>query len=197
METFRKLKFDPMQHPAVLVASHGPFTWGKDVADAVHNAGVLEFIAQLASETLRINPKLTRFERNKVAPDNNTYPIQATKTIQTMFCLESGKTAAIGGLTETSDRDVTSKVPLLGDLPLVGKFLFTHTHKERSQQETIIFVTVGIANPQTIAKTEGLPEDADLTQRHLANQKVTKVRRVSAEKSQTALPPPDVAAPAP
>ncbi len=58
VKTFQKLKFDPMQHPAVLVASHGPFTWGKDVADAVHNAGVLEFIAQLASETLKINPKL-------------------------------------------------------------------------------------------------------------------------------------------
>lgn len=58
VETFKKLKFDPMHHPAVLVASHGPFTWGKDVADAVHNAGVLEFIAQLSSETLKINPKL-------------------------------------------------------------------------------------------------------------------------------------------
>ena len=55
---FRKLKFDPLQHPAVLVASHGPFTWGKDVAEAVHNAGVLEFIARLNSETLKINPKL-------------------------------------------------------------------------------------------------------------------------------------------
>jgi L-ribulose-5-phosphate 4-epimerase len=58
VETFKKLKFDPMHHPAVLVASHGPFTWGRDVADAVHNAGVLEFIAQLASETLKISPKL-------------------------------------------------------------------------------------------------------------------------------------------
>lgn len=58
VETFQKLKFDPMQHPAVLVASHGPFTWGRDVADAVHNAGVLEFIAQLASKTLKINPRL-------------------------------------------------------------------------------------------------------------------------------------------
>ncbi len=56
VERFRKL--DPMQHPAVLVASHGPFAWGKDVADAVHNATVLEFIARLASETLRISPKL-------------------------------------------------------------------------------------------------------------------------------------------
>jgi len=58
VETFRKLKFDALQHPAVLVASHGPFTWGKDVHDAVHNASVLEFIARLNSETLRINPKI-------------------------------------------------------------------------------------------------------------------------------------------
>jgi L-ribulose-5-phosphate 4-epimerase len=58
VETFKKLKFDPLRHPAVLVASHGPFTWGNDVADAVHNAEILEFIAQLASETLKINPKL-------------------------------------------------------------------------------------------------------------------------------------------
>jgi L-ribulose-5-phosphate 4-epimerase len=56
VETFKKV--DPMQHPAVLVASHGPFTWGKDVHDAVHNASVLEFIARLNSETLKINPKL-------------------------------------------------------------------------------------------------------------------------------------------
>lgn len=54
-ETFKKL--NPLEHPAVLVASHGPFTWGKDVPAAVHNAEVLEFVARLASETLRINPK--------------------------------------------------------------------------------------------------------------------------------------------
>lgn len=55
VERFRKL--DPLRHPAVLTASHGPFTWGKDAHDAVHNAVVLEFVARLASETLRINPK--------------------------------------------------------------------------------------------------------------------------------------------
>ena len=58
VEAFKKLKFDPLQHPAVLVASHGPFTWGADAHDAVHNASVLEFIARLNGETLRINPKL-------------------------------------------------------------------------------------------------------------------------------------------
>jgi len=56
IERFKKL--DPMEHPSVLVASHGPFSWGRDVPDAVHNAVVLEFIARLASETLRINPNV-------------------------------------------------------------------------------------------------------------------------------------------
>ncbi len=56
VETFGGL--DPLHHPAVLVASHGPFAWGRDAHDAVHNAVVLEYVARLASETLRINPQL-------------------------------------------------------------------------------------------------------------------------------------------
>jgi L-ribulose-5-phosphate 4-epimerase len=55
VERFRKL--DPLSRPAVLVAGHGPFIWGRDVEEAVHNAAVLEFVARLASETLRLNPK--------------------------------------------------------------------------------------------------------------------------------------------
>jgi L-ribulose-5-phosphate 4-epimerase len=56
VETFKDL--DPLQYPAVLVASHGPFSWGKDVESAVHNAVVLEFVARLAGETLRLNPQI-------------------------------------------------------------------------------------------------------------------------------------------
>ena len=55
IETLKKM--DPLQHPAVLVASHGPFAWGASVSDAVHNAITLEFVARLAAETLRLNPK--------------------------------------------------------------------------------------------------------------------------------------------
>jgi L-ribulose-5-phosphate 4-epimerase len=57
IEAFRKK--NPLEHPAVLVASHGPFTWGRNIDEAVHNAVVLEFVARLATETLRINPKAT------------------------------------------------------------------------------------------------------------------------------------------
>lgn len=48
---------DPNAIPAVLVANHGPFTWGKNPAAAAHNAVVLEAIARMAFFTTAINPK--------------------------------------------------------------------------------------------------------------------------------------------
>ncbi len=47
---------DPMQMPAVLVANHGPFTWGASASSAVENAVVLEQVAQMAAGTILINP---------------------------------------------------------------------------------------------------------------------------------------------
>ena len=46
---------DPNAIPAVLVANHGPFTWGKTVSAAAHNAVVLESIARMAFFTVTIN----------------------------------------------------------------------------------------------------------------------------------------------
>jgi len=48
---------DPMQMPAVLVANHGPFAWGRTPADAVESMVVLEQIATVALGTITINPK--------------------------------------------------------------------------------------------------------------------------------------------
>ncbi|OOF58600.1 L-ribulose-5-phosphate 4-epimerase [Rodentibacter myodis] len=55
VETFQKRHIDPNQVPAVLVHSHGPFVWGTDADNAVHNAVVLEELAymNLFSQVLR------------------------------------------------------------------------------------------------------------------------------------------------
>lgn len=58
LERFGSGKIDPAQMPAVLVANHGPFTWGRDSAAAVHNAAVLELTAQMAFVTLQLAPGL-------------------------------------------------------------------------------------------------------------------------------------------
>lgn len=48
---------DPLSTPGVLCTSHGPFTWGKTAAEAVHNAVVLEEVAKMAARTEMLNPK--------------------------------------------------------------------------------------------------------------------------------------------
>ena len=58
IETFENLGINPMYTPGVLCANHGPFTWGKDAHDAVHNSVVLEEVAKMAAQAELINPKL-------------------------------------------------------------------------------------------------------------------------------------------
>ena len=55
VEEFKNRKIDPNQMPAVLVHSHGPFTWGKDPFEAVHNSVVLDTLAEMALKTVTIN----------------------------------------------------------------------------------------------------------------------------------------------
>lgn len=60
IETFRNLGIDPVHVPAVLCKNHGPFTWGKNAAEAVHNAVVLEEVAKMNFMTEVINPRVER-----------------------------------------------------------------------------------------------------------------------------------------
>ena len=61
VETFKTIKEDDM--PAVLVHSHGPFTWGTDAVNAVHNAVVLEELAFMAWHNLSMNPALPSMQQ--------------------------------------------------------------------------------------------------------------------------------------
>ncbi len=56
IETFRERGIDPMHVPGVLCKNHGPFTWGKDAANAVYNAVVLEEISKMNLMTEILNP---------------------------------------------------------------------------------------------------------------------------------------------
>jgi L-ribulose-5-phosphate 4-epimerase len=60
---FRDLGLDPDAVAAVLVAGHGPFAWGKDADDAVHNAAALEYIARMATHSFAVNPEAQAVSR--------------------------------------------------------------------------------------------------------------------------------------
>jgi len=77
VETLERLSLSAAEMPAVLVASHGPFTWGGSAAEAVENAIALEAVAAMATRTLAVNPHagpmpaylLERHFRRKHGPD--------------------------------------------------------------------------------------------------------------------------------
>ena len=67
VETLSSLDSEIMAVPAILVKSHGPFTWGKNAADSVYHAVVLETVAEMAMKTMQLNPQseLKQYVLNK------------------------------------------------------------------------------------------------------------------------------------
>jgi L-ribulose-5-phosphate 4-epimerase len=59
VETFKTQGKSPLRMPMILVAGHGPFTWGKDAAQSVYHAAVLEEVCKMAYLTLTLNPGIT------------------------------------------------------------------------------------------------------------------------------------------
>ena len=64
IETFDDRGINPMHTPGVICASHGPFTWGKDAAQAVYHAVVLEEVARMALLTRQVNPSAAPAPQN-------------------------------------------------------------------------------------------------------------------------------------
>ena len=121
-----------------------------------------------------IEPKLVR----RVLPDKvvgeNSWPRISVKEIRTKFTLRSGQTVAIGGLTDTSDDKKRTSVPLLGDIPLIGKYLFSHVSDMKRQIETIIFVTLSMAQADSLFAEAGIPQNAELVHKRMIQDRATR-----------------------
>ena len=63
VEKFNQLGIEAESMPAVLVHSHGPFAWGNSGEKAVMNAMALELCAQMALDTLVLNPRVSRMQQ--------------------------------------------------------------------------------------------------------------------------------------
>jgi len=63
VETFRERGLKALEMPGVNVNSHGPFSWGKDAHDAVHNAVVMEELAMMALQTEQLNSEVKSMQQ--------------------------------------------------------------------------------------------------------------------------------------
>ena len=136
-------------------------------------------VNSISNITLRIEPTLSRV-LGTTTIDGNALPILSSRSIASEFSVDSGKTVAIGGLTQTRDEEVVNKIPLLGDIPVIGKYLFSHTHTDKIQDEIIIFVTVAMASAGQLRDVTGVPAEGRLIHRHLA-QRAARAASLAAE----------------
>ncbi|HRU20342.1 MAG TPA: secretin N-terminal domain-containing protein [Kiritimatiellia bacterium] len=90
------------------------------------------------------------------------YPIIYMQRLQTVFTMQDGSTAVIGGLTTTTEDNIDSGIPWLRELPWVGPRLFGWKSRRKEQKEIIIFVSVGLADPLKLPESVGMPKNAIL-----------------------------------
>lgn len=90
------------------------------------------------------------------------YPVIKMQRMKTVFTMQTGTTAVIGGLSRTTETSVDSGIPFLRKLPWIGPHVFGWKNREKEQKEIIIFVTVGLADPVDLQEDVGMPKNAIL-----------------------------------
>ncbi|EMD83229.1 type II and III secretion system protein family protein [Pacificimonas flava] len=116
--------------------------------------------------TMRVAPSVSELsEAGAVRIDGISIPALITREAQTTVELGSGQSFMIGGLTRNSFNTSTDKVPLLGDLPIIGT-LFKSDSFRRSETELVIIITPYLVNPvsgRMALPTDGMraPNDAE------------------------------------
>lgn len=100
------------------------------------------------------------------------YPVIDMKRLITEFNMKSGETAVIGGLSKTEETQVDNGIPVLRSIPWIGPRLFGGIERVKEQKEIIVFVTVGLVDPDNMKKDAGLPKNAVLGRQYVKGQKL-------------------------
>ncbi|HPQ96260.1 MAG TPA: type IV pilus secretin PilQ [Thiolinea sp.] len=121
------------------------------------SSGATNVAFKKAVLSLEVTPQITpdehismdlRVNQDTVGQIYANVPSIDTREIQTKVLVENGQTIVLGGVHEENRIDGVTKVPVLGDLPVVGK-LFQKTNKSESKRELLIFVTPTIVDSKT------------------------------------------------
>ena len=147
----------------LMFAHEAFFSWGVMLSVRPHiltndliNVSIIPTISDVAEFT-----RPTTTSDGEDIPSSK-YPIIDMQRIVTEFTLKSGQTAVIGGLSKTYEYDYDNGIPVLSDIPWIGNKLFGGKTRRKEQREIIIFVTVGLADPEDVKTEIGLPKNAVL-----------------------------------
>jgi general secretion pathway protein D len=90
----------------------------------------------------------------EVSIDGNQVPIILNREFEAQISVPDKGTIALGGLINSETRDAVTKIPILGDLPLIGRYLFSSTSKQNIQTELVVLLTPYVLANLDEAKTQ-------------------------------------------
>jgi len=117
----------------------------------------LDVLPRISEQNLRLIIKLkvqeiSGYLTNNVGGINYSVPITSTRELNSDVIVQNGQTVIIGGLISKKHLTGTTKVPVLGNIPLFGE-LFKYTHKENDKTNLFIFITpYVISSPKELSK---------------------------------------------
>jgi type II secretory pathway component GspD/PulD (secretin) len=105
---------------------------------------------------LRVTPEVSRVNiqpaRKVVAGEVNEADIYDIRRVDTRVLIPSGNTLVLGGLVQDGVQESNTKVPILGDIPVMG-YLFRHDSKSREKNNLLIFITPTIVTDNDFQPT--------------------------------------------
>ncbi len=117
-----------------------PVGTGLSVTPRINNDGTI---------TMALSPSIGDFGQLRRSPDGQEIPDRTFQTINVVARVRNNETIVLGGFTRKQDTGSESRIPILGDLPIIGQFFRSRTN-DKNQSELLIFVT-----PTIIEDDEG------------------------------------------
>lgn len=106
---------------------------------------------------------------HRVKENDFTIPALASREADAVINVRSGMTMAIGGLLNSEDGKTITKIPLLGDIPIIGQF-FRHTTKTRDNRELVILITPTlVADDTPVSMSQKMKASYETTERYARN----------------------------
>ena len=153
-------------HDKLMFAGESFFSWGVEltVMPRVQTNGLIN---------VRIVPTISDVDNYvtvKGGDDDDVpyseFPVIGMRRIVSEFSMKSGSTAVIGGLSYTKETEIDTGIPWLQDIPLIGNKLFGYRSRVKEQKEIMVFVTVGLVDPDRLDLDVGLPKNAVLSRQY-------------------------------
>lgn len=153
------------QEAVIVVGQEVPFITNSRITDQgqtintiqYDNVGIIlrvtPFITSEGTVEMIVAPEISTLTSQTVPISNNaSAPVIAKRSAETVVVTPNGATVVIGGLMETNRTESIRKVPILGDIPLLG-MAFRRTVKDDTKRELLIFLTPHIVNNPAGLKT--------------------------------------------